>query len=75
MELLEGVEDAEVPPVPLSDEFEVGKIGENVELSSGDVPVVDEHVELLFEDVLEIDGEEGDEVIEDFFGFRATDAS
>ena len=75
MELLEVVEEAEVPPVPLCNELEVCRIGEKVELSSGDVPAVDERVELLFEDVPEIDGEEGDEVIEDFFGFLTTDAS
>ena len=75
MELPEVVEEAEVPPVPVCNALEVGRIGEKVELSPGDVPVVDEHVELLSEDVLEIDGEEGDEVIEDFFGFLATDAS
>ena len=75
MELPEVVEEAGVPPVPLRNALEVGGIGENVELSSGDVPAVDEQVELLSEDVLEIDGEEGDEVIEDFSGFLVTDAS
>ncbi len=80
MELLEVVEEAEVPPVPLYNALEVGRMGEKVELLSGDVPVVDERVELLSGDVLEIDGEEGDgeegdEVIGDFFGFSVTDAS
>ena len=42
---------------------------------SGDVPGVDDRVDSLPEDVLEIDGEDGDEVVEDFIGFLATDAS